>query len=762
VLTTTLELLKKESPKGNVAFPISSLFFDHSKQQNGSPPGLGKSSKTLGPEYTGPTSRGESFGTARAKSGREEVNNSQPNEVRVALALHTAWAECLDIYYPVVSAKFLKDAKKKREKLLFHFYALYKRLVAASVENKFEKCVKDELTLIHAKGMGKRLDATVGHPLFSGTLWQLIRRQCLRSVNGSIRSMEFVRSLYEAKRCCLKAAECVELEAIVKHKKIMSSIAASSKKSREWIEKAVDVVFPPGTKYTDPGDCVPTFSACVESNRSAGGNHGHVALDKSAHINEPFNLVEVFSQEQERICFEEFMRTENVWEYQAIPEPLKFRVITKGVSSLTCLRRLQSFLLKKWADMEFSSMVPDFEDRLRHRMESDEFRNDGDNYISGDYSSATDNMHMDATLTAMSRILTNLGLAETRIGMAALKSFSGGTIVYPDGERVRQTRGQLMGHPLSFPLLCIINLSTYMRTLGITRRLDVLRSPLVINGDDILFRGEIGHHDRWRSCSAKVGLEVNEVKTYVHKKFYLINSILAKAGAGKVVYYNRALAIGHGVKNEPVRMVTQADTLWKALEHPRPRAQALGRQHLMETIRAKLPQGRGAFEPNWFVHKKLGGLGLENDGREFRITFNQRKVATYAMRHLEETLILEKLGDKPVSVDAALQYLKKVRPSYESTEFIGPFQRNEDFELQLDVLMCRALRLHAWIKGPGKTGEELRRFFFRKALKSREKAARASTILRFQLWRTRIPNYDATGRTPHDQGDLPIAVDLMA
>jgi len=558
--------------------------------------------------------------------------------------------------------------------------------------------------------------------------------------------MELIRSLYEAKRCCLKPAESVEAKAMADHKEIMQQEARSTPEALEWIERAVAVVVPPGTKYV-PGACVPTFSACLTNTRRNGGCHGAVSLGEEI----PFGfsgLVENVSARQEAECLRASWSEENRVAYQAIPEPCKVRVITKGPANLyTGLRRLQKFMVEAWKRMPFGTMVPYFEDRLKFRLEDESMIHDGDMFVSGDYSSATDAMHLDATMTAMTSVLRNLGLLGTELGEAALRSFSGALIEYPDGDVVRQVRGQLMGHPLSFPLLCIINLSTYMRMTGRTTLCDLMRSPLMVNGDDILFRGTAEMQNRWREVCAEVGLRVNEVKTYVHRKYYLINSVLGKEGSGKVDYYNRALAIGHGVKSEPVRLVSQCDTLWQELGHHRERVRKCGRRLLMQTVERLLPKKKCSFRPNWFVPKCLGGLGLSNDtGGKVKITRAQRKVATWLMRRPWTKILVERLGEAPVSVQLALKHLKKMLPAFEAVDRPGPLNLYDDYEYWVDQYLSRALRFTAWQKDvEPRSEEETRRWFINQALRApAEKPARPSKILNYSSRRLRVVSSQVT------------------
>jgi hypothetical protein len=660
-------------------------------------------------------------------------------------AILVAWAEVLEIFVPAVSSR--SQAERLRESL----QSTAIKLMEAALCDNFEAMVKDTVKVLHAWAMGKRIVYNKSQIAFEGSLLRLLKRRCARA-NGTVAKMfrncsktcmNLIRSLYEAKRCCLKASVAVELKARADHKQVMQEERVTDEEMRDALRAATRIVFPPGTKYR-PGACVPTFASCFENSLSKGGNHSFVSLDRKIDLGYS-GLVEDTSAEPERSCLEASLAEDNRVAYQAIPEPCKVRIITKGRANLyTGLRRLQKFMVRRWKNTPFGTMTSEFEEKLKFRLESDSMLNDGDYYISGDYSSATDRMNLDATQLVMEEILRNCGLLGTLLAERALFSFSGAHIEYPDGDIIQQCRGQLMGHPLSFPILCIINLATYMKTFDRWDSLELTRSPFMINGDDILFRGDQSHMDLWRGYSARVGLSVNEEKTYVHSKYYLINSVLGKRGSGKVNYYNRALAIGHGVKSEPVRLVTQADSLWKALEHPLPRAEKRGRRHLLETLQIHLKKFTSkGFTPNYFLPKVVGGLGLTSDERQISMTYTQRKVATYFMRNPYEQALIEKLGDKPYSVEEALKHVRKMKPSFISTRMIGPFPEFSDFDSVLDSYLHRALQFTAWQKNTKpKTDVEIRRLAIFRALKHKEKLASDRKILQFSLLRRMIPDFN--------------------
>jgi hypothetical protein len=93
-------------------------------------------------------------------------------------------------------------------------------------------------------------------------------------------------------------------------------------------------------------------------------------------------------------------------------------------------------------------------------------------------------------------------------------------------EGVEQTWGQLMGSPISFIVLCILNAavcrSEIERSLG--RRFTLWNCPLRVNGDDAVFRLKSIDYGHWRESTNLCGLEVSPGKNVVSCTTATINS----------------------------------------------------------------------------------------------------------------------------------------------------------------------------------------------------------------------------------------------
>jgi hypothetical protein len=141
----------------------------------------------------------------------------------------------------------------------------------------------------------------------------------------------------------------------------------------------------------------------------------------------------------------------------------------------------------------------------------------GEVFVSGDYESATDNININVTELVLRRLLDTATHIPIRVREEALSSLR---LSFEDksGEPLgKSARGQLMGSPLSFPLLCLINYLTFRYAV----RRDV---PVKINGDDIVFRCRPDEADRWFQQVELSGLVVSKGKTLVSRRSFSLNS----------------------------------------------------------------------------------------------------------------------------------------------------------------------------------------------------------------------------------------------
>lgn len=154
-------------------------------------------------------------------------------------------------------------------------------------------------------------------------------------------------------------------------------------------------------------------------------------------------------------------------------------------------------------------------------------------YVSGDYEAATDNLKMWRSRYLLRLLQRRSSWIPPWVWDEARGRFEEGLLFGEekvDGVKVRKSAirrtGQLMGDYLSFPLLCLSNLTALRVALG-SPMADSLEDDgfLQINGDDIVFRvadSEIA--ERWMAGVQRAGLVLSRGKTLVHKRFFTINS----------------------------------------------------------------------------------------------------------------------------------------------------------------------------------------------------------------------------------------------
>nr|UUW21022.1 MAG: RNA-dependent RNA polymerase [Erysiphe necator associated ourmia-like virus 97] len=132
--------------------------------------------------------------------------------------------------------------------------------------------------------------------------------------------------------------------------------------------------------------------------------------------------------------------------------------------------------------------------------------------VSGDYESATDNLNLSVSQTVLRMIRNHSTEVPTQVWDAAEEAL---TSIF-EGGRV-QTRGQLMGSLLSFPLLCIVNFLSFK--WAVPRKV-----PVKINGDDIVFVATPEERDNWYEQVGKSGLVLSKGKTLCTRSLFSLNS----------------------------------------------------------------------------------------------------------------------------------------------------------------------------------------------------------------------------------------------
>jgi hypothetical protein len=175
-------------------------------------------------------------------------------------------------------------------------------------------------------------------------------------------------------------------------------------------------------------------------------------------------------------------------------------------------------------------------------------------WVSGDYSAATDNQSINATKILIETFLSICSYSEDIEDILRSVIYEQ-TIHYPkpyiakrkfcfgcenvscsfcflngqpllEEEAIEQTNGQLMGSVLSFPILCLANLITYWSALEERTGLQInpLELPVLVNGDDILFRADDHLVEIWEEKIGQCGYKLSLGKNYVHPSVLMVNS----------------------------------------------------------------------------------------------------------------------------------------------------------------------------------------------------------------------------------------------
>jgi hypothetical protein len=157
------------------------------------------------------------------------------------------------------------------------------------------------------------------------------------------------------------------------------------------------------------------------------------------------------------------------------------------------------------------------------------------NFVSGDYSAATDNLNGRVSEALLRSLFCKLPQGFTD---KAVESFCHTKLDYSSeplkganlrfecvsSENIRQENGQLMGHLLSFPVLCLANRLALEYVFEYLLHKPTPRA--LINGDDILFKCDESDYDVWRSFVKTIGFEPSLGKNLFHERLAQINSVL--------------------------------------------------------------------------------------------------------------------------------------------------------------------------------------------------------------------------------------------
>jgi hypothetical protein len=152
----------------------------------------------------------------------------------------------------------------------------------------------------------------------------------------------------------------------------------------------------------------------------------------------------------------------------------------------------------------------------------------GMKFMSGDYKAATDYFDSDLSEHCIGVLCDQLDIPieDATVMRNALTRHYIQEGVEDPSFGAEQTRGQLMGSPVSFPILCLYNatLTRMAHELRWNRKFDLDEIPMLVNGDDLLLQTDDLGYLIWKDVTAFGGLKPSVGKTYVHPTLATINS----------------------------------------------------------------------------------------------------------------------------------------------------------------------------------------------------------------------------------------------
>lgn len=254
----------------------------------------------------------------------------------------------------------------------------------------------------------------------------------------------------------------------------------------------------------------PSLGSCIGKSRKHGGQLSELAASGQLSWQESLNLPLPGSLEGELLLVDSSGK----------PRPL-----TRFVSEAATLRPLHGLLYDTLSKQPWL---------LRGEITAEKLRGAGFNrareepLTSGDYKSATDNLSIEVAETILDVAWSsskNVPASVFRYALAAQRP----SLSYEDDEGLISTfvptRGQMMGSYLCFPLLCLQNYIAFRYAEFVA---GVEGTPVLINGDDILFQSELSFSKRWMGIVGDLGLEVEPTKTSVSMEYGSLNSTLLR------------------------------------------------------------------------------------------------------------------------------------------------------------------------------------------------------------------------------------------
>jgi len=154
-------------------------------------------------------------------------------------------------------------------------------------------------------------------------------------------------------------------------------------------------------------------------------------------------------------------------------------------------------------------------------------------YVSGDYRAATNLVHGELSNTVAEEVSRICGIPAQYAALFR-KALTGHQVDCAPEFSKPQRNGQLMGSPVSFPVLCIINAALTRDSQEISGDLPFGTSlddfPCLINGDDVVFPSTAQGYQIWKGVTSCGGLVPSVGKNFTSRDFLVMNSVMFNAG----------------------------------------------------------------------------------------------------------------------------------------------------------------------------------------------------------------------------------------
>jgi len=305
-------------------------------------------------------------------------------------------------------------------------------------------------------------------------------------------------------------------------------------------------------------------------------------------------------------------------------EPLKVRTITKGPSTpYWFFKPIQKWL---WSSLQrhpiFELIGTPITSEILNKMLPT--ANPLGKWLSGDYSAATDNLVRWLSEIIWVQICNRSGIPSELMDLG-LRGLTDHTLRYDD-ELVLQQNGQLMGSPLSFPILCIANAAICLLAFDKPRRR--MNAALKVNGDDCVMCYTDEERLRWTKYANFIGMTPSPGKCYFAPDWLQMNSelfLLHKGSFRHINFINFSLASPYLSKGGQERTIESLSQTMQSFCIGKSSKQIdIWIRRMAPYLKAKVPK-----LISWYMPQCLGGLGLmttELSGKIF--TSQQIRVAS--------------------------------------------------------------------------------------------------------------------------------------